>query len=127
MNAGLPIFQISSDRNDCCVTLSLMGELDGASAESLDSHVDIFRQQSISHLLIDCAALDFIDSGGLHALIRAHHAFEGRVALFALQKSAKQLFEITGLEQVFLDFDSIEGAREHLHIGHQEVNPRVPA
>ena len=117
MSTGLPVFQISSAQNDCCVTLSLMGELDIASAPALDAHVTFFRNQSVRHLLVDCAGLNFLDSGGVHALIRAHQAFEGGVALFALERGPKQLLAIAGLEQVLPGFDSVDGAREHLHNG----------
>ena len=63
-------FWIDESRTNGSVRLSLMGELDLAAAPLLDDRLTRLRATK-SPVRLDLSRLDFIDSTGLHLLVRA--------------------------------------------------------
>ena len=63
-------FAILETESDHAVRLHLTGDLDIASVPSLDERLAQARAGDLS-VCLDLSELDFIDSTGLHALIRA--------------------------------------------------------
>jgi anti-anti-sigma factor len=59
------------------VTLSLSGELDPSTAPTLDDAVGAaLASEGVDQVLLDLAAVSFIDSSGLSALLTAHTSGE---------------------------------------------------
>ena len=82
--------------------LVLAGELDPATASTFDAAVDKVLGDGASELVVDMAALTFIDSSGLRSFISAHKRIAP--ALLRLRRPtpfALQLLSITGLDQQF--------------------------
>lgn len=65
-----PYFEILEQRDDGGFRLSLHGELDFASTPLLDDRLARLRAKKRA-VRLDLSKLDFIDSTGLHLLIRA--------------------------------------------------------
>ncbi len=65
-----PQFQIAESQMDGCLRLSLIGELDRWSVPALDERLTRARVMK-SPVRLDLSRLQFIDSSGLHFLIRA--------------------------------------------------------
>jgi anti-anti-sigma factor len=63
-------FEIAETVRDAQVTLSLRGELDMASTRILEDRLTPLRAKK-RPVLLDLAHLQFIDSTGLHLLVRA--------------------------------------------------------
>ena len=94
-------FQVVLEGGDPPV-LALSGELDPASAPTLDAAVDAALAEGASALVMDLGGLSFIDSAGLRSLLAAHR----RLAPQALHVRnptafAVHLLSITGLDQEF--------------------------
>lgn len=82
------------------VVLRLTGELDLASAYSLDDAIDAFR--SPSHVVIDMRGVTFIDSTGLRCLLRANGLAERRGIELTIVRGPRQVaevFRLSGLDK----------------------------
>jgi anti-anti-sigma factor len=64
-----PTFNIHESRVDGCLRLTLTGELDSASTQVLEDRLTRLRAVK-SPVRLDLSRLQFIDSTGLHLLIR---------------------------------------------------------
>lgn len=127
MKVSLHTLETTSHLLDCCGLVILNGNLDIASNAAVDAQVNYLRDQGMSHLLFDCAALEFVDTTGFRSLINAHQAFPGGIAVIAPQIGTSQLIKIMGVGKLLPHFDTVGLAQEHLHSGHEEVGSRSEA
>lgn len=96
-----PEFWVTSDPEPSGFVLSLFGELDAASALDLEKRIKRLQWAGARSILIDLSGLDFIDSSGLHVLIRAHRrAPEGQISLLRGSRSVHRVFELTGTDDI---------------------------
>lgn len=82
------------------VTLTVCGEIDLASAPALEGAFRDAERSRPSRIVLDLAALDFIDSTGIHLLIHAQQRAdaEGRqLVLTHVPAHTQRLFRLTGL------------------------------
>src|SRR5947209_8337400 len=91
-------FVIERDHEPDALVLRLIGELDVASAPLLEGELEDAESTDRQHLMIDLSRLEFIDSTGLKALLRAQksslengHQLSLRHALPAVRR----VFEVT--------------------------------
>lgn len=91
-------------RGDAPVVITLGGELDAFSSRRLRHRLDEVIEAGRSDVVIDLAALDFIDSTALGVLIGARRQARlhgGDVRLQGVTPVARRVFDVTGLSQVF--------------------------
>jgi anti-anti-sigma factor len=94
-----PSFDITLVETEHSLRLVLTGELDIATAPVLDAALDQAEAGSAAQILLDLAAVPFIDSSGLRTLIRAADraaANGGRLAIAGAGPQARRLFELSG-------------------------------
>lgn len=97
-----PTFEIHESRTDGCLRLSLTGQLDLASAPTLDDRLTRLRAVK-SPVRLDLSRLEFIDSTGIHLLVRT--IGEARVKHWALRiepdvsPEVMRLFKLVRLDQ----------------------------
>ncbi|HKZ21128.1 MAG TPA: STAS domain-containing protein [Acidimicrobiia bacterium] len=125
MKVSLHDLETTSHQLHCCGLVILNGNLDIASAAAVNAQVNYLHEQGMSHLLFDCAALEFVDTTGFRSLINAHQAFPGGIAVIAPQNGTSQLIKIMGVSKLLPDFDTVGLAQEHLHVEHEKVRPRL--
>jgi anti-sigma B factor antagonist len=95
-----PTLTIHLQAQDATVVLSLCGELDISSAPAFAEALAAASANRPRELLIDIAAVEFIDSTGLRAILAAKVLCEERSCDFALTESApsvERLFAVTGV------------------------------
>ncbi len=95
-------FAIEELREDSRWTLTLLGELDVASAPQLRERVLELCGEDATEVVLDMARLSFIDSSGLNALLRLKDACEQRGCAFYLTPGTppvERLFDITRLRE----------------------------
>jgi anti-anti-sigma factor len=89
-------------RNDADgVTLVLRGEIDLASAPVLERALQDIERSSPDRIVLDLAALDFLDSSGIHLLIRAQErarTSRHQLVVTRVPVHAQRLFELTGIK-----------------------------
>jgi anti-sigma B factor antagonist len=95
---------LESEPQDGALVIALYGELDLASTPLLEQGLLDAEAARVPRLVIDLSGLEFIDSTGLHALIRAHErARESDQELLLVRgpRAVQRLFELTGAARVF--------------------------
>ncbi|QEC48590.1 STAS domain-containing protein [Baekduia soli] len=92
-------------RPDDSYVVVVFGEVDVASAPRLEA-----AMPDADVIVIDLKSVTFMDSSGLHLLIRAHQHARDQGRTFALDRqlspSVQRLLELTAMDRVFL-FDEL--------------------
>ncbi len=98
MNAPTPRLQIAALPDDeACLVLS--GEIDAHTAPDLAGHLDPLPGDS-GDVVLDVAAIEFIDSSGLRLVVEAHQRAETdgrRLVIRTPSPALMRLLEISGL------------------------------
>jgi anti-anti-sigma factor len=102
---------IRDDGDPFAVTLALSGELDIASADQLDAQLDaqLAARDGLQELVLDLEQLEFLDSSGLRAILRADAKVRDaglRMRLVPGPEAVQRVFEVTGAGDR-LDFGAV--------------------
>lgn len=79
--------------------VALRGELDVASSPTLDAHLAPLELDGLRAIMLDFRDVTFIDSSGLHAVLKAWKRVNSngsRLLLMGVGPTARRLFAITG-------------------------------
>ena len=98
-------FELRVAQTDGIVTAHLAGELDIVTAPAFAEHLGALCNEGARQIVLDLAALSFIDSSGLSALVstlRLYRAAGGEVVLRSPTRATAKVLEICGLDQVFV-------------------------
>jgi anti-anti-sigma factor len=80
-----PTALLRSEYEDGRLVILLSGEIDLSNAETLETRIDqAIHVATVSKVVIDLTAVDFIDSRGLRLLTRIATAVAGRGSTFAV-------------------------------------------
>jgi len=85
--------------------ITLEGEIDIFNAAQFRDELNLLCAQNKSCLVIDCAALAYIDSTGLGSLVavlKTVRSYGGTITLANLRPSLQKLFRITNLDLSFI-------------------------
>lgn len=94
---------IATERNPSGPTLILSGDLDPATTPELHRAIQAARSVEDKAVIIDLAAVEFIDSAGLRGLVEAFHLLEADEVGLTLRRPNRivsRLLEITALDTV---------------------------
>jgi anti-sigma B factor antagonist len=97
-------FRISVRDDDDAVTLTIEGEVDVATAPALRDELYRLIDRGTKRIVVDLAAMDFIDSTGLGVFVGALKRSReggGELELRSLKPAARKIFDITGLSSAF--------------------------
>jgi anti-sigma B factor antagonist len=97
--------------------ICLDGRLDAAAANEVKAVLGELIEQGCSRVIVDLAAVPFIDSSGLAALVsglRLAREHGGRLVLSGVQPQAKTVFQLTMLDRVFLIYSNPDEAQQNL-------------
>jgi len=100
---GLTLTVTKSDALRANVRLA--GDLDLASSGVLSAALEHELDSGRRYVRVDLSGLGFIDCTGIEALLEAHWMFlnrRGTLILLGLTRSARRLFELTGVDSVLL-------------------------
>lgn len=96
--------QIETNKTDGVTVLHVKGNLDADSVASFKKTAYKIVEEGCHHLVMDCSALDFVDSMGLGAMIsllRRVRMQKGDLKVAGLNKDVRSVFEITRLHTLF--------------------------
>jgi len=91
----------------------LTGRLDAQAGPTLKTLWQQYNEQGVNSVLLDLHNVDFIDSIGISALVSGLKQMRSRggdLKLIGLQTSARAIFELMMLDQVFEIYESEEEA-----------------
>lgn len=108
-------FPMASEINENVVVARPSGRLDNNSAEPfLDAATKLMEHcNSVTPLVLDFSAVEYISSAGLRALTiisRKIKAKSGRLAIVGLQPMVTEILHIAGFHKVIPCFDTVEEA-----------------
>lgn len=89
--------------NDIAV-FSLKGRLDGNTAGEFEQTVLTSLENGTTKFVFDCNGLDYINSTGLRVMVMAYqrlHDRDGRIAVCSLKDYIREIFDISGYDQIF--------------------------
>ncbi len=95
-------FDIDVTDDDTGITVAVRGELDVLTAPFLWERLETLVANEGERLVLDLGGVRFIDSMGLGVIVRAQSRLRqasGRLVVRSLQDQARQVFEMTGLDQ----------------------------
>jgi anti-anti-sigma factor len=92
-----PQLSCTCSATDEGTVLALRGEIDIASAHLLDAWLDAARELD-QRIIVDLEGVTFLDSSGLHALLRARE--EGPLELRSARPIVARCLELTGVDRL---------------------------
>jgi anti-anti-sigma factor len=111
------VFEIAEQNLHGAPGLAVRGEVDVSSMPQLTEALDDAIRESEGAFVIDLCDLEFLDSSGLSALMRAR-ALLGRddraLAVICPPGPVRRLFEVTGVTDLLFLYESREAAAEAL-------------
>lgn len=108
---------VVSDETSELPTVSIVGEIDLASAPGAYATMWRTSDNGKRSLIINLEELDFMDSSGLQALLRLREKLrtrEQRVLLAGAKPPIEKLFRLTGFDQLFQLFPDTDEARKEM-------------
>jgi anti-sigma B factor antagonist len=106
-------FRVETQTTGRAVTVTASGELDLVSSPTLEEALERVGDTDVDLVLLDLRGLEFMDSTGLHVLIKAHQRLQERGRQFAVIKGGVQverLLSLTGVAELL----KIVGSPEEL-------------
>lgn len=97
-------FGMEVARQGARIDVALRGELDAYSAPHLHEGMSTLGDITGRHVVLDLAAVGFVDSAGLAAIVTSLRAAKDGDAVVSVKGMSPQihkLFEITGLSRLF--------------------------
>ena len=95
---AIPAFRTEMVSQDGTATIIVEGEVDAYTAPFLAARLDEAKAAGSGTVVVDVAAMSFIDSRGLSALAHAVRHLDGRpLVLRSASTTTRRLLEITGL------------------------------
>ncbi|MBB5075795.1 STAS domain-containing protein [Nonomuraea endophytica] len=109
----MPTLLLTCRPFDGLTLVGVAGELDATNAADLGTYIEGQHPEWALPLVLDLAALTFMDSTGLHLLIGLHHREHehgGRLHLAAPHARVSRLLQITGTDRLFHTHPSLQRA-----------------
>jgi anti-sigma B factor antagonist len=124
--AGDPSFGIAVERTSDGAVITISGEVDLATIPTLRRYLE---EAGAPHktILLDLAALDYLDVSGIRALLNFRRDHEGPLAIFACRPTIHRIMEITGLCEMIPVFPTRERAEAYLRAAGRGESPYRPA
>lgn len=87
---------------DGVATVTVGGDIDANTVGLLRDCLAVVLKQHPERLIINLAAVGFLDSSAIHAFTQARHVLPGRhpVVLRSPQDAVRRIIELTGIDQI---------------------------
>lgn len=106
---------VTPDANVSVLTLS--GRFDALTAKEFKNRMAELLDAGRGKVVLDMAAVDFIDSSGLGALVGSLKSVtkeHGEIRIAGLSPQVRTIFELTRLHRIFDIYPTVEAARDGL-------------
>ena len=98
---GVAPFSVSNSHDADMRTIALIGELDLATAPTLERELQDAEAANAPVIVLDLRELEFIDSTGLQLIIDAHRRGRSQLLLLGCPERVQRPFELCGLLEAF--------------------------
>ncbi|MDX2032067.1 MAG: STAS domain-containing protein [Blastocatellia bacterium] len=96
--------QCVENRHESVIVVGLQGRMDSSTARIVEEKMISLIDRGESHLVVDCAQLDYISSAGLRVFLMAAKRLtqaRGKLVLATMNDDVKQVFDMTGFSSIF--------------------------
>ncbi len=96
--------EFAQERAGEVVIVRLAGRLDSSAAQPAEENFGRVLADGTPHLAIDLSKLEYISSAGLRILLlvaKKVREAQGRIVLFGLVPNVREVFSISGFDQIF--------------------------
>ncbi len=96
--------EINCKKTDGKTIVAVAGYLDALSADEFLKIVDEMAPEDMLHVVVDCAALEYISSSGLRVfitLLKKAQKNGGRVEVENLNSTVREIFDMTDFSALF--------------------------
>jgi anti-anti-sigma factor len=104
---------LSTERRGTSAVVAVDGEIDLGTAGQLRDHLTECIRDETRDIVLDLSAVTFMDSTGLQVLIATQRRLEplgGRLRLVGLRSGVAKVLKVTGLDQTFPAYESVDAA-----------------
>lgn len=108
-------FRVETHTSGRVTTVAVSGELDLVSSPTLADALERANQVEADVVVLDLRKLEFMDSTGLHLVIKAQHQIQASGRRFAMIRGSEQvdrLLALTGVAELVKIVDSPEAVFE---------------
>ena len=105
--------KITTENTDGVHFIAVNGEIDAGSSIYLDNALKAAMDNGEKKIVVDLSGLDYISSAGLGVFISHLDEFKLKqidLALFGINETVKQVFDILGLEKLLTIMETKEAA-----------------
>ena len=105
--------EISKKKEEGMLIVCVNGRLDAVSFPDFDKEIGQLMDEGETSIIFDLNELNYISSAGLRSFLmvaKKLKAKSGKIALTSLQDIVKQVFEVSGFNQILPIFNSVEEA-----------------
>jgi len=105
--------EIMTRKRENTVIVSVAGRMDTAAAPPFDKSLETLMAEGDTCILIDFKDLEYMSSAGLQAILATAKKLErinGEIILMRLAGAVKEVFEISGFNNIFRIFDNEDAA-----------------
>jgi anti-sigma B factor antagonist len=105
--------EINKKKEDGILIICLNGRLDAVSSPDFDRELGQLVDDGETSIVFDLNELNYISSAGLRSFLiiaKKLKAKSGKIALTSLQDIVKQVFEVSGFNQILPIFNSVDEA-----------------
>ncbi len=99
--------KIATQTNGSEVFIQVEGRIDTTNYNEFENAVNEVLKEDVKQIYLDCSGLNYISSSGLRIFLTIQKkmmAAGGKLKLFGMQPSIKEIFDISGFSSIFAIF-----------------------
>jgi anti-anti-sigma factor len=104
--------EVTESQSGSATTLKIVGRVDSSVAKALEQKVREVTSRD-GAIVVDLSGMHYVSSAGLRSFIilaKQAHAKNQTIALTGMSDEISEIFEISGLLELFKIYDSVEAA-----------------
>ncbi|RME89895.1 MAG: anti-sigma factor antagonist [Candidatus Hydrogenedentota bacterium] len=114
---GLVSLEVHKEDLGNVLIYHLIGELDAYTSDSFEKEVSSTINEKARTYVLDLSGLDFISSTGIGLIVGLREQLKEKnldLKLAEAQESVKRIFEIVGLDEIFVFYNTVEEAIQQM-------------
>ncbi|RMD92666.1 MAG: anti-sigma factor antagonist [Calditrichaeota bacterium] len=111
------MLEVSTRENQNATIVSITGDVDLYSSPEVRKVLISLTEKKTKNILVDLSRVSYMDSSGVATLVEGLQLmgkYKGKLILFGLEASVKEVFELSRLDKVFEIYPDESSALEHL-------------
>lgn len=111
------MLEVSTRENQNATIVSITGDVDLYSSPEVRKVLISLTEKKTKNILVDLSRVSYMDSSGVATLVEGLQLmgkYKGKLILFGLEASVKEVFELSRLDKVFEIYSDESSALEHL-------------